>query len=236
MVSFDLSTGTILAENYEVLGKLGDGWEGEVYKVRERGTGVIRAAKLFYPKRNKKDAALKFTAKKLHKLRQCAVLTQYSHKELTEIDDELISVLFSELVEGQMLETFIQEQRGKKLSSYEALHVLIAIAKGMSCVHARKEYHGDIHDKNIVIKRRGGNFQVRLLDVHNHGKASAKLIADDVIDMIRVFYDCIGGQKHYRSQPQWVKDICLGLKRERIRKKYKNAQGLLEYLQNFSWD
>lgn len=45
---YDLKKGKVLGRNYRVLEYLGSGWEGEVYKVEERKTGIIRAAKLFY--------------------------------------------------------------------------------------------------------------------------------------------------------------------------------------------
>ena len=50
--SFDLAPGRKLAGKFEIISKLGDGWEGEVYKVRENKTKIERAAKLFFPHRN----------------------------------------------------------------------------------------------------------------------------------------------------------------------------------------
>ena len=47
--SFDLREGQTLGRNYYVVELLGIGWEGEVYKVEERRTGIVRAAKLFLP-------------------------------------------------------------------------------------------------------------------------------------------------------------------------------------------
>jgi hypothetical protein len=37
----------VLAGKYVVEGLLGSGWEGEVYRVTERSTGIKRAMKLF---------------------------------------------------------------------------------------------------------------------------------------------------------------------------------------------
>lgn len=47
--SFDLKPGRILARKYEILSRLGGGWEGEVYMIREKNTHIERAAKLFFP-------------------------------------------------------------------------------------------------------------------------------------------------------------------------------------------
>ena len=53
--SFSLQPGRQIGGKYIVDVKLGSGWEGEVYKVVESRTGINRAAKLFYPKRNVRD-------------------------------------------------------------------------------------------------------------------------------------------------------------------------------------
>ena len=46
---FKLPEGELLAGKYEVVARLGAGWEGEDYLVREKGTGIERTAKFFPP-------------------------------------------------------------------------------------------------------------------------------------------------------------------------------------------
>ena len=46
--SFNLHCGDCLAGKYQVVTLLGAGWEGEVYLVRERGTGIERTVKIFF--------------------------------------------------------------------------------------------------------------------------------------------------------------------------------------------
>ena len=46
---FNLKPGFIIAGKYEVVEKLGYGWEGEVYRVREKTMGVDRAAAICHP-------------------------------------------------------------------------------------------------------------------------------------------------------------------------------------------
>jgi len=50
-----------------------------------------------------------------------------------------------------------------------------------------------------------------------------------------LFYDALGGAKHYARQPQEVKTICSGLKRSLILKKFKSAGQLRRYLETMKW-
>ena len=82
--TFDFEPGRTLAKKYEVVSRLGVGWESEVFKVKEIPTNIERAAKFFFPHRNHKDRVSKFYAKKLYKLRMCDVLIQYhTHETIT---------------------------------------------------------------------------------------------------------------------------------------------------------
>ncbi len=234
--SFDFPPGRVLARKYEVVERIGAGWEGEVYRIRERATGIERAAKFFFPQRNPHDRALRFYAKKLHKLRHCPLLIQYHTRETTTFDDLSISFLVSEFVEGEMLSQFINRHPGKRLRPFEALHVLHALAVGMQPVHHIKEYHGDLHTDNVIIKRFGIGFDIKLVDPFFGGTPSARRIQTDVIELVRIFYDMLGGQKHYAAQPRVVKDICCGLKKSLILSRFRNAGRLRGYIENISWD
>ena len=52
--SFQFHSGRILVGKYEVLDLLGAGWEGEVYRVREIHTDIIRTAKFFPAKKRER--------------------------------------------------------------------------------------------------------------------------------------------------------------------------------------
>ena len=233
--NFNFLPGRIIAGKYEVLSSLGSGWEGEVYRVRERNTGVERAAKLFFPQRNKHDKATKFYARKLHKLRHCSIVIQYHTQERISFHRELITVLISEYVEGELLSNFVKRQRGKRLSIFEGLHLLHALAAGVEEIHRVREYHGDLHDDNIIVKRQGLSFKTKVVDMYNWGAPDARNIRDDVCDLIRIFYDAIGGPIIYHAHPKEIKDICCGLKRSLIIKKFRTAGHIRHYLENITW-
>lgn len=230
--SFDLPAGRIIASKYEVVRQLGQGWEGEVYQICERSTGIERAAKLFYPQRNPHNKVVRFYARKLHKLRQCSMVIQYHNEEILTFKGHKITALVSEFVDGQLLEQFVNSQPGKRLSPYMALHLLHALAKGLDEIHQLGDYHGDLHTENVIVQRYGLDFELRLLDMYNWGAPRPANVLDDTVDLIRIFYDVQGGARHYKNHPQWVKAICCGLKRSLIAKKYRSAGQLRSYIES----
>lgn len=233
--SFDLAPGRILARKYEILQRLGAGWEGEVFLVRENTTGIERAVKLFYPHRNPKDRIANFYARKLHKLRHCPIAIQYHTSETIIYRNAPITLLVSEFVEGELLSEFISRQPGKRLSAFQALHLLHALAAGIECIHSMKEYHGDLHTDNIMVLRYGLGFDLKLVDFYHWGAPRPENVRSDVVDLVKILYEAIGGQRHYSRQPQEIKEICCGLKHSLILKKFRSAGMLREHLETLEW-
>lgn len=232
---FNFDEGRILARKFEVVSKLGQGWEGEVYLLQEVDTGIQRAAKFFYPERNPKNKSLVAYAKKLHKLRHCPVVIQYATQELIRYKGENVHFLVSEYVGGRILSEFILKQPGKRLHPFQALHLLHALAKGVEDIHRVKEYHGDIHTENIIVQQYGLGFKIKLLDFFHWSASKTENIHDDVCFMIEVFYDALGGRRMYSKLPQEIKDICCGLKKSLIKKKFKNAGWLKRHIETMDW-
>lgn len=232
---FDFPPGRILSGKYEVLACLGKGWEGEVYHVIETRTGIERAVKFFYPQRNERDKSVSFYAKKLHKLRHCPILIQYHTQDTIRYKQQDVTFLVSEYVEGELLSAFINRQPGKRLSAFQAIHLLHAMVDGIETIHGYGEYHGDLHTDNVILMRYGLGFELKLIDMYHWGAPRRENVHDDICDLIRIFYDAVGGQKHYARQHQVVKDICCGLKRNLILKKFRTAAELREHLETLEW-
>src|SRR3954470_23271275 len=104
---FDFPLGKVVAGKYVVERPLGSGWEGEVYAIIERTTGIRRAAKFYYPHRDPTGKAAIAYARKLDALRHCPILMQYHHQEITQFKRKKVIVVISELVEGQKLSEFL---------------------------------------------------------------------------------------------------------------------------------
>src|SRR3954468_20255860 len=202
---FDFVPGRRVAGKYIVERLLGSGWEGEVYGIVERVTGIRRAAKFYYPHRDPLGKAAIAYARKLDALRHCPILMQYHHQETTYVKRRKVIVVVSELVEGIKLSEFLAKQPDRRLTTFEALHVLYTLAKGITPIHARGEYHGDIHDDNIMIRRQGIAFDVKLLDFFALGPPSRDKVHKDVLNLVQVFHTLVGGRKQYAKQPKVVK-------------------------------
>lgn len=235
MTSFDLPQGRTLLNKYVVGDCLGKGWEGEVYHVAETRTGIERAAKFFYPERNPNDRTVRFYAKKLEKLKHCGIVTQYHTQERTQIRRAPITFLVSEYVEGEVLQDYLARQPGGRLHYFEAMALLHALAQGVAQIHEAGEYHGDLHERNVLVQRIGLRYDVRLVDFHNWGRRTWEHVYDDVYGLVRMFYDAIGGRAQYAKQPPEVKAICCGLKHTLIFRKFKNAGALARFLETMDW-
>lgn len=233
--SFEFHTGRILVKKYQVLSRLGAGWEGEVFLVRETATGIERAAKFFYPERNPNDRTLRSYAKKLHKLRHCPILIQYHTQEHMTYRGVPVNFLVSEFVEGELLSEFINTQPGKRLQAFQAVHLLHTLVTGLETIHNLREYHGDLHTENVIVQGYGLGFDLKLVDLYHWGTTKKENYYDDICDVIRIFYDALGGSKHYAKQPPLVKGICCGLKRSLILKKFRSMAQLREHLETIQW-
>ncbi len=235
ITSFDLPVGKSIAGKYEVISWLGSGWEGEVYKVNEKKTGIERAAKFFYPQKNIRDNSAKKYAQKLHKLSQCSLLIQYHTQEQINYKKIPVTVLISEYIEGVLLSDFLKIFRGKKLDPFRALHLLYALVKGIEEIHLRNEYHGDLHTDNIIVNKFGLHFNLKLLDLFHYGSSRPEYLKEDVLGLIKIFHEVLGGKTAYKKHPLPIKQICCGLKRSLIFKKFKTTSQLREHLEVMEW-
>jgi tRNA A-37 threonylcarbamoyl transferase component Bud32 len=233
---FDLPPGRSLGSHYDVIELLGRGIEGEVYKIEERRTGIIRAAKLFYPRKDKRESPLLRYARKLNKLKSCPILIQYLHRDTARVRGQTIEFLVSDLADGEMLSDYLMRQKKKRLAPFEALHLLYALTIGIEQIHFLGHYHGDIHSDNIMVKRRGLSFDVRLLDFYDHGRPTKEKIQEDVFNLVDLLFEMIGGVDGYWKVGENIKKIIMGRKWSLVRKKFQNAGHLRLALENMEWN
>ena len=69
----------------------------------------------------------------------------------------------------------------------------------------------------------------------NWGPPDADNIRDDVCDLIKIFYDVIRGARFYAKYSKVIKDVCCGLKRSLILRKFRTSGHLRQYLETLTW-
>jgi hypothetical protein len=106
---------------------------------------------------------------------------------------------------------------------------------GIAPIHARGEYHGDIHDDNIMIRRQGINFEVKLLDFFDLGRPTRGKIHKDVLNLVEVFHVIVGGRDKYARQPKVVKDIIRGGKDSLVLERFQSAGDIQRHLETLTW-
>ena len=231
-VRFALQPGQSFGGKYTVEAFLGGGIEGEVYKVLETRTKIRRAAKLFYPTHNRRDHMARAYARKLENLRHCPLVIQYHNAETLILNDIEVTCLLSDYVDGVLLSQYVENQPGKRLHPFEAAHIIYTIVRGLEQIHGAGEYHGDLHDDNILIKPCGVFFDIKILDFYHWGSSARTHQRHDMVDAVRVLYSMLGGPRHYAKVPQGLKAICLGMRRDLILKRFPTATRLRQYLEN----
>ena len=79
------------------------------------------------------------------------------------------------------------------------------------------------------------HFDLKLVDFYNWGAPTAAKIREDVIMIIHLFHEILGGRKHYAKLPPEIKTICCGLRRDLISQKFPTAGRLRSHLESFQW-
>ncbi len=227
--------GRVIAGRYEILSFIGAGWEGEAYLVRERATGIERAAKFFLPHRNLRDHTALRYARRLHRLRDCPGVIQYHGRDAVRVRGVPITFVVSDYIAGMPLTEYLERQPGGRLEPFRALHLLHAIATALECWHGAGEYHGDLHADNVIVERAGLGFGLKLLDPFTWKGSKKESMRHDIVEAIRVFHHALGGRTTYAGQPEPVKAICRGMRRDLILERFRTARRLVRHLEALSW-
>ncbi|KIS66805.1 uncharacterized protein UMAG_10855 [Mycosarcoma maydis] len=151
----------VLAGNFEMLSRLGEGASGEVHKVRHRPTGLIMAKKTISTSPN--PAIHRQILRELAFNRSCHsdYIVRYYGAFLEEQDTSI--AICMEYAEAGSLDAIYKKVKSRNGRTGEKVLGKVAecVLKGLSYLHERKIIHRDIKPSNIVVTRQG---QIKLCD------------------------------------------------------------------------
>jgi tetratricopeptide (TPR) repeat protein/predicted Ser/Thr protein kinase len=141
----------VLGGRYEILGLLGQGGMGAVYKARDREVGREVALKVIRPE-------LAGNPDVLRRFKQELILArQVTHKNVVRIFDlgeaEGAKFISMEYVDGRDLHSILGE-RGK-LPPEEAMNIIEQVCQGLDVAHSEGVVHRDLKPQNVIVDKQG---------------------------------------------------------------------------------
>ena len=179
-----LKTGMIIAERYEILGKIGTGGMADVYKAKDHKLNRFVAVKVLKPEFREDTTFIK---KFRSEAQAAAGLTHPNIVNVFDVgDDEGVYYIVMELIEGITLKEYIGKKG--KLSIKEATSIAIQVSMGLEAAHNHGIVHRDVKPQNIIISTDG---KVKVTDLGIARAASSNTISSNVM-----------GSVHYSSPEQ----------------------------------
>ena len=143
--------GTLLGGRYRIIGLLGEGGMGEVYRATDLTLGQSVALKFLPPAAAGNERLLE----RFHG--EVRVARQVSHPNVCRVYDigesEGLPFISMEYVDGEDLSTLLQ--RIGRLPCDKALDTARKICAGLAAAHSRGVIHRDLKPQNVMMNRRG---------------------------------------------------------------------------------
>ncbi len=162
--------GTVLAGRYRILGLLGKGGMGEVYRAHDLILNQTVALKFLTPANISEAALLRFR-------NEVRIARQVSHPNVCRVYDlgmvEGLHFLSMEYIDGEDLASLLR--RIGRLPQDKAIEFTRKICAGLGAAHERGVLHRDLKPANIMIDGRG---HVRITDFGLAGLAAEIPLSD----------------------------------------------------------
>ncbi|WP_372366753.1 protein kinase [Candidatus Uabimicrobium sp. HlEnr_7] len=133
---------------YKILGTLGQGGEGKVYKAVDVNLNRSVALKVLLTQDEAKNNKRKY--KRFYQ--EAVSMAKVAHKNIAQIYEanvfEEIPFLAMEVVSGGDLKNYVSN---KKLSLSKIALIIAQVAEGMACAHNNKIIHRDLKPSNILM-------------------------------------------------------------------------------------
>jgi serine/threonine-protein kinase len=211
-----------LGARYQILGKLGAGAFGEVYRARDGVLGREVAIKRIRLDAFAEPGQLEEVNKRF--LREAQVAAQLRHPGIVTTHDIVsapgMSFIVMELVEGETLHNLLHARR--RLSLPEALDLLSQVAAALDYAHQNHVVHRDVKPANIMIEPSGRvkvmDFGIAKLDSAQNLTASGNIVGtpnymspeqargervdgrSDLFSLGCILYECLSGEKAFKGE------------------------------------
>ncbi|HUP58853.1 MAG TPA: serine/threonine-protein kinase [Thermoanaerobaculia bacterium] len=183
--------GTVLDGKYEIVGLLGVGGMGEVYKARHVHLGTFRCIKIV------KAGLLSDEANRARFLREAQLATQIHHPNVAVVHDFSIlsdgtSYMVSEFIDGTTVKQW--EAANGRFPLALATEVSMQVLAGLDYIHRRGLLHRDVSADNIMLAfDRDEHLVVKIIDLG---------VAKDISKKADVTQDVFMGNPKYMSPEQ----------------------------------
>ena len=179
-----LKAGVMLANRYEIVGRIGSGGMADVYKAMDHKLNRYVAVKVMKPEFQGDST---FVSKFRREAQAAAGLANPNIVNVYDVgEDQGNYYIVMELVEGITLKEYI-EKKGK-LSVREATSIAIQVCMGLAAAHDQGIVHRDVKPQNIIISTDG---KVKVTDFGIARAASSNTISANAM-----------GSVHYSSPEQ----------------------------------
>ena len=195
------SEGKVLLGRYEILGKLGTGGMGAVYKCLDKTSGVKVALKAIPPELSWRVDEMKYVLENFQLVEKLGHQNIVALKTLEKDTEKGDYFLIMEYIDGVNLREWLRQKRkdGGTISLDTVVPILSQAASALDFAHGERVLHRDIKPENIMVSRNG---KVKVLDfgiaaqIHtsmtNTGLATGNLQSGDT-----------SGTAPYMSPEQW---------------------------------
>jgi serine/threonine-protein kinase len=140
---------------YELLGELGRGAMGVVYKARDPKIDRLIALKVIAPAEGLDAAQREESRERFH--REARAAGRLTHPNIVTVhdvgEDQGRAYLVMEFIEGETLDQILRSRRPLPLD--EVLAIADQVAQALDYAHARSVIHRDIKPANILLTRDG---------------------------------------------------------------------------------
>lgn len=159
---FEAAPGSLLAERYCLLSKLGQGGMGAVWRAEDRTLRIEVALKLIDPSLVDSPVALARFQQEAHAAARLRS-THIVHINDYGVDDATGQPFIAmDLLEGESLQQRLD--RVRRLAFNDAQHILTQVARALELAHSKGVAHRDLKPENVFIAREGNTEIVKVLD------------------------------------------------------------------------